>query len=1228
LDGGSDLTVSYVYAGGIFTPIKVPNAGLTSAHAINDSGEVAGLYVDTKGQTSGFIESGDKYITLPPSYRALSINNAGQVVGWYVDSTGHAHGFVENGANFTTGSPGTFTTLDAPGATDTIPVGINDAGQVVGNYATSLGIFHGFIESGGNYATGTAGTFITIDPTGSTSTMLTGINSVGEVIGYYGDSTGGHAFTASALPLTVVSIQATNPVVHVGLAGDLEDINFEVTRSGSSSSPITLNYAITGIASDDYHLTSLVGSITIPAGAKSADLVLRFTSIDDMPRPTEDLQVTVVRSSASPDVQISQPVATVSIENDNGPYTADHLIGWAEQRAAVQWLADHPGGQVTLDDFVKIADNARGFLRAERGEPGRSTDTILRDAEYYLFGFTSAISLKPFFIGGAAIAGPYNIVKYLVQQAGLNDSFLRVDQYNPNAPAGGSLQVYSGLLQGGSLVWGEGRVDFSALTKSWAAGNLAAPTETMNGEADEGYLAGSTVFADTSGDGLFDYSKPFGFTDPNGNFAIAASSAPLIAFGGTDISTGLPFKGQLSAPAGASVITPLTTLLTHLSDPSAQQKVLSALGLSSSLNLTTLDPIAEAQAGNADGAAPVVAGAKVYDTVALIASAVRAAGGNVTTSSQSAIAAIATAIGGAGINLTNKADVSALIKALGQSENLLLGQGAVDSLAAIIVASNTALDAKLQADGSGTALLNDVAAVEKVIQGTAANAVEQAGNDPTQLQSLASAFTGANLDAAVATALNHLGPTGDTTAPIFTPVTDQTLEATSAAGAVAMFSTTATDTVDGTDPVVFKEGNTVVHSGDAFALGTHTITASTIDAVGNLASETFRITVVDTIAPELTSVADASVHATSPNGASAVFAATASDLVDGNGVVVFKEGNNVVHSGDVFAVGTHMIIATATDAAGNTASESFAINIVDGAPVLVHQTGAQAATTGAAFSYALSPDTFQDPDAGDHLSMTAAQSNGQPLPHWLTFDPTTETLNGIPAAADAGNLDISIKATDPAGLFAVDSFQFTVSPGATPDNAPVITSDGAGPTASIIITDDTKYVDTIQASDPDPNAKISYSIIGGRDQKLFTIDSTSGALSFKSMPRDSHTYVIKVAASDGSLQDTQTIDVEVGNGAFERGNAKVADTFVFKPGFGLAIVSNFDANSPTHDVLELDHTLFCGADAHEPAGARHNLLEHHSFQVGHDVIIATDTHDLIDVRNTNLHALLNDVLLT
>lgn len=314
------------------------------------------------------------------------------------------------------------------------------------------------------------------------------------------------------------------------------------------------------------------------------------------------------------------------------------------------------------------------------------------------------------------------------------------------------------------------------------------------------YISGATVFSDDNGDGQLDPTEASTTTDASGSYTLDGGTSSLVAFGGVNTSTGLSFKGQLSAPSGSAVITPLTTLMALLAtDPQAEQKVLSSFGLSSSIDLNTFDPIAAAKAGSADGVAVEVAHAKVYDTVSLIASTLVAAGGDFSSGVKEAFAEIAAAIGGSGISLTNEAQVSALVTAAAQSNGLVLGQGAADSVAAIIVATNTLLDQQAQSGATGAELLDAIAAIERVVQGTASNAIQQSGNDPDQLQALVDAFTGDNLDHAVSTALEHLG-TSDTTAPTLTPVADQTNEATSAAGATAVFAATALDNVDGTLP--------------------------------------------------------------------------------------------------------------------------------------------------------------------------------------------------------------------------------------------------------------------------------------------------------------------------------------------------------------------------------------------------------------------------------------------
>src|SRR5699024_9129901 len=72
-------------------------------------------------------------------------------------------------------------------------------------------------------------------------------------------------------------------------------------------------------------------------------------------------------------------------------------------------------------------------------------------------------------------------------------------------------------------------------------------------------------------------------------------------------------------------------------------------------------------------------------------------------------------------------------------------------------------------------------------------------------------------------------------------------------------------------------------------------------------------------------------------------------------------------------------------------------------------------------------------------------------------------------------------------------------------------------------------------TDKDPTDTVSYSISGGEDYSLFSIDSSTGVLTFNSVPdyetpeNDDHQYEVIVQASDGPNTDTQKIIVTVNN---------------------------------------------------------------------------------------------------
>ncbi len=146
------------------------------------------------------------------------------------------------------------------------------------------------------------------------------------------------------------------------------------------------------------------------------------------------------------------------------------------------------------------------------------------------------------------------------------------------------------------------------------------------------------------------------------------------------------------------------------------------------------------------------------------------------------------------------------------------------------------------------------------------------------------------------------------------------------------------------------------------------------------------------------------------------------------------------------------------------------------------------------------------------------------------------------------------------------------------NDAPVITSNGGGDTASVNVVENSTAVTTVTATDADLDT-VNYSISGGADSALFSIDANSGALTFNSAPNfeapadagANNVYDVTVQASDGNGgTDTQAISVTVtdvlelvvtnsnatGTGSLYEAienankNAGVTDTIIFNIGGG------------------------------------------------------------------------------
>ena len=155
--------------------------------------------------------------------------------------------------------------------------------------------------------------------------------------------------------------------------------------------------------------------------------------------------------------------------------------------------------------------------------------------------------------------------------------------------------------------------------------------------------------------------------------------------------------------------------------------------------------------------------------------------------------------------------------------------------------------------------------------------------------------------------------------PDFTSPPDQTLTATSGAGAVATYTTpAATDFLDGTDPVTCAPP-----SGSTFPIGVNTVTCTSTNSSNMTTTHTFTITVLDA-SPQFAAPPDQTITATSASGAVATYTTpTAVDFKDGTDPVTCSPA-----SGSTFPIGADIVNCTATNSAGLSTHRSFTITVV------------------------------------------------------------------------------------------------------------------------------------------------------------------------------------------------------------------------------------------------------------------------------------------------------------
>jgi hypothetical protein len=176
------------------TPAATPS--VNQLLGVNNSNVAVGFYTDGNGVNHGYtytIGAGTPFsanindpnagVATGQGTVTAGINNAGEIAGFYVDSAGNTHGFLD--------VDGSFMTIDDPNGTNTMLLGLNNNNQAVGSFVDTNGETQGLLF---NILTDS---FQTIsDPNASATTAfavngttINGINDQGDLVGFYSNGT-------------------------------------------------------------------------------------------------------------------------------------------------------------------------------------------------------------------------------------------------------------------------------------------------------------------------------------------------------------------------------------------------------------------------------------------------------------------------------------------------------------------------------------------------------------------------------------------------------------------------------------------------------------------------------------------------------------------------------------------------------------------------------------------------------------------------------------------------------------------------------------------------------------------------------------------------------------------------------------------------------------------------------------------------------------------------------
>ena len=633
--GNTSTTTTKAIAVDTVAPTAPTMADATADNVINSAEQTSTL--------SGTAEAGSSVsLSLGGLIKSLTADANG---AWSYDLTAADVTAMGEGAEdititATDAAGNTSTTTTKAIAVDTVapiaPTMADATADNVINSAEQTSTLSGTAEAGSSVSLSLGGLIksLTADANGAwsyglTAADVTAMGEGAEDITITATDAAGNTSTTTTKAIAVDTVAPTAPTMADATADN-------VINSAEQTS--TLSGTAEANASISLTLGGLTKALTADAnGAWSYDLTA--ADVTAMGEGAEDITITATDAAGNTSATTTKAIAVDTVAPTAptmADATADNVINSAEQTSTLSGTAEANASiSLTLGGLTKaLTADANGAWSYDltaadvtaMGEGAEDITITATDAA----GNTSATTTKaiavdtiaPTIVSIEADAANQQIT--LSYSAALDNAntidvtaFNVVTSNNANAVASATvsgnevvLTMTDAFAAGSAVVIGytDAAGDQTTAIQD-SAGN---DVDTFNsGVVADGYIRGAQIYLDANGNGVADPDELLTgvVTDALGNFVLSAADNPngyaIIATGGINIDTGLPNNTALKAPAGSSVINPITTLIqtvvennvgTSLAD--AKASVNKALGVSDDLDLTTFDPISSLNSGD------------------------------------------------------------------------------------------------------------------------------------------------------------------------------------------------------------------------------------------------------------------------------------------------------------------------------------------------------------------------------------------------------------------------------------------------------------------------------------------------------------------------------------------------------------------------------------------------------------------------------------------------------